>query len=311
MRRILARLTLIHAAVICVALSGTVSWAQLPQPDSWTVSLVNQYTIVPNVVYLTANNYENKLDVYRPNGDDLSPTLVYFHGGGWVRGSKEASALSVLPFLQKGWAVVNVEYRLARVSLAPAAVEDCRCALRWVIQHAKEQRFDTSRIVVMGNSAGGHLALTTGMIPASAGLERQCPGDEELKVAAVVDWYGITDVNDLLDGTNMRPYAVGWLGSQTDREQIARRVSPLSYVRSGLPPTIMIQGDADPTVPYSHSVRLHKAFDQAGVPNELVTIPGGKHGGFSGPEMDMAYSHIWAFLSKYVTPDTVKQSSAR
>ena len=83
-----------------------------------------------------------------------------------------------------GWAVVNVEYRLGQVARAPAAVEDCLCALRWVIASAEEYGFDTERIVVTGNSAGGHLALTTGILPASAGLDRQCPGDEELSVAA-------------------------------------------------------------------------------------------------------------------------------
>src|SRR5260370_36954220 len=110
------------------------------------------------------------------------------HGGGWVQGSKETSAFYMLPFLEKGWTVVNVEYRLARVSLAPAAVEDCRCALRWVLQHAKDYKIDPSRIVTMGNSAGGHLALTTGMVPPSAGLERQCPGTQDFEVGTILDW---------------------------------------------------------------------------------------------------------------------------
>ena len=208
--------------------------------------------------------------------------------------------IEAVPFLQKGLAVVNVEYRLARVSLAPAAVEDCRCALRWVIEHAKDYKFDPNRLVLMGHSAGGHLSLTTGMLPASAGLDRECPGDKELKVAAIVDWFGITDVNDLFDGPNKQDYAIAWLGSLPDREQIAKRVSPLTYVRPGLPPILMIQGDADDTVPYSHSVRLHAALDKAGVPNELLTIPGGKHGGFSHAELETAYAHIWAFLAKYL-----------
>jgi acetyl esterase/lipase len=112
--------------------------------------------------------------------------------------------LAFLPYLETGWSVVNVEYRLARVSLAPAAVEDCRCALRWVIRNAKQYNFDTNKIVVTGHSAGGHLALTTGILPASAGLDRQCPGNEELKVAAIVNWFGITDVVDLLDGATSR-----------------------------------------------------------------------------------------------------------
>jgi acetyl esterase/lipase len=76
----------------------------------------------------------------------------------------------------------------------------------------------------------------------------------------------------------MKAYAVQWLGSAPDREQIAKRVSPLTYVRAGVPPVLTIHGDADPTVPYTQSVRLHKALTDAGVANELMTMPGGKHG---------------------------------
>src|SRR5689334_14233104 len=139
-----------------------------------------------------------------------------------------------------GWNVVNVEYRLGKVSLAPAAVEDCLCALRFVAAHANTYGIDPARLVVSGGSAGGHLALTTGMIPESAGLDRQCPGAPLPKVAAIVNFYGITDVEDLLDGPNRKSYAVAWLGSQPNREAIAQRVSPLTYVRSGLPPILSI-----------------------------------------------------------------------
>src|SRR5215470_6916104 len=110
---------------------------------------------------------------------------------------------------------------LERVALAPAAVEDCLCALRWVATHAKDYDIDTGRLVTSGESAGGHLALTTGMIPESAGLDRQCPGVALPKVAAIIDWYGITDVGDLLDGVNRKPYAVAWLSSLPNREDIA------------------------------------------------------------------------------------------
>jgi acetyl esterase/lipase len=201
--------------------------------------------------------------------------------------------------MDMGWTVVNVEYRLAKVSLAPAAVEDSRCALRWVYRNAKQYNFDLNKLVVTGQSAGGHLALTTGMLPASAGLDLECPGTEDLKVAAIVDWYGITDVNELLDGPNMRTYAVAWLGSMPNRAEVAKRVSPLTYVRPGLPPILMIQGDADPTVPYTQSLRLREALDKAGVPNELVTVPGGKHGNFTVDENLKNYAAIRNFLIKY------------
>ena len=126
-----------------------------------------------------ASNWDAKLDVYsRTDSPGPHPTVIFIHGGGWTGGTKEGVALNLLPYLEMGWNAVNVEYRLARVSLAPAAVEDCLCALRWVIHNAKEYGFDTGKLVVTGNSAGGHLALTTAMIPASAGLDRPCPGNE-------------------------------------------------------------------------------------------------------------------------------------
>lgn len=275
--------------------------AQEPLSDTAAWAATLRYRVAPNITYLVANNYEAKLDVYQPpNPGTPTPTVVFIHGGGWVGGTKESAVLNILPYLEMGWAVVNVEYRLAKVSLAPAAVEDCRCALRWVMRNAKEYNFDVNKLVVTGHSAGGHLALTTGMLPAAAGLERQCYGTEELKVAAIVNWYGITDVNDLLDDSpNVKSYAVQWLGSLPNRAEVAKRVSPLQYVRKDLPPILTIHGDADPTVPYSHATRLHDALNKAGVINQLLTISGGKHGGFTTDEYLKAYATIRAFLKKH------------
>lgn len=266
--------------------------------DAWTSQLAGNYMVTPNITYLTANNYAAKLDVYRPRrANSPVPVMIYIHGGGWVAGTKEAALLNIMPYLEMGFAVVNVEYRMGPVSLAPAAVEDCLCALKWVIRNAKANQFDTDKIMVTGHSAGGHLSLTTGTL-GDTDLHRQCPGNEKLKVAAIVNWYGITDVVDLLDGANQKSYAVAWLGSMPDRNSIARRVSPLEYVRKEMPPVITIHGDADPTVPYQHGVRLHQALEKAGVSNKLVTIPGGKHGGFSAEEDTRAYREIREFLRK-------------
>jgi len=285
--------------------------AQLSDTETWASHLSNTYRVVPNVTYHTANNRENKVDLYLPSGvDGPVPVLMYIHGGGWRGGSKESSVLRLLPWLEKGWAVVNVQYRLAEVSLAPAAVEDCLCALRWVIQNADTYNIDADRIVVTGNSAGGHLALTTGMIPASAGLDRECPGPEELTVAAIINWYGITNVGDLLDGENMKTYAVTWMGSMPNRLEIAARVSPLSYVRAGLPPILSIHGDADPTVPYQHGVRLHEELAKAGVANELHTVPGGRHGGFDRDETVAIFDTIDRFLTKHGLADSSPRSTS-
>ncbi len=268
--------------------------------ESWAATLFSHYGVRTDITYLVADNWESKLDVYRPRqATSPTPTVVYIHGGGWVAGTKNVRPLHFLPYLEMGWAVVNVGYRLARVSLAPAAVEDTRCALRWVIENAGKYNFDTDKIVLTGRSAGGHLSLITGMLPASSSLDRRCLGRDELKVAAIVNWFGITDVDDLLEGENMQSYAVTWLGGQSDRHEIARRVSPLSYVRPGLPPVLTIHGDADRVVPYDHAVRLHRALDESEVPNQLVTIPGGKHGRFSRAELLRIHVATREFLKKH------------
>lgn len=289
-------ITLVFLCAVILAVSISAQ-AQLSETAAWASTL--RYRIVPNVTYITANNFDAKLDIYTPQGAAAPvPTLIYIHGGGWVGGNKEGAILNILPYLEMGWAVVNVQYRLARISLAPAAVEDCRCALRWVIRNAKEYNFDVNKLVVSGHSAGGHLSLTTGMLPVSAGLDRECYGTEDLKVAAIINWFGITDVNDLLEGPNLKSYAVQWLSSLPNREDVAKRVSPIHYVRAGLPPILTIHGDADPTVPYAHGVKLHEALTKAGVPNQLLTIPGGKHGGFTKEESLKIFAAIQEFLKK-------------
>ena len=278
--------------------------AQLTPTAEWATHAQNEYQVVPNVTYLTANGFEAKLDVYRRRDVQTpQPTLVFYHGGGWIGGTKESSFMSVMPWLEMGWNVVNVEYRMARVSLAPGAVEDAQCALRFVVSQARNYNVDTSRIVVSGESAGGHLALAVGMIPASAGFTNLCAGggftaaDASVpKVAAVINWYGITDVNDMLAGPNARAYAVQWLGSLPNRDALAKSVSPLTYVRADLPPILSIQGDADPIVPYSQNVRLNDALKKAGAKTELFTIPGGGHGNFKVDERSKAYAKIAEFL---------------
>jgi acetyl esterase/lipase len=176
-------------------------------------------------------------------------------------------------------------------------VEDGLCALQWVVRNAQQYFIDTAKVVLSGASAGGHLALTTGMLPPQAGLGNACLADRPFSVAAIINWFGITDVADLLGGANRQNYAVMWLGSQSDPHTIAKRISPLTYVRSGLPPVLSIHGTADPAVPYSHSKRLHEELERHGVAHELVTIQDGGHGDFTREQDAMIQSKIRAFLA--------------
>jgi len=301
---------MLRNAMLSLMMVGAVSataFAQLAPTADWATHAQNEYAVLANITYLTASGYESKLDIYRRRDVQTpQPTLVFYHGGGWIGGTKEASFMSVMPWLEMGWNVVNVEYRMARVAEAPAALEDALCALRYVVANAKNNNIDADKIVVSGESAGGHLALAVGMIPATAGFTARCAGGgftaNEMsvpKVAAIINWYGITDVNDLLAGANARAYAVQWIGSDKNREDVARAVSPLTYVRAGLPPILSIQGDADPIVPYSQNTRLRDALTKAGTANELFTIAGGGHGNFNAQQRTQAYVKIREFLAKY------------
>jgi acetyl esterase/lipase len=305
---------------------------QLPTSSTsatWAMQAAAQYSTTANMLYRTASNQQLKMDVYyRRNVTGPQPTLVYMHGGFWVAGTKETAITALLPWMEMGWNVVNVEYRLGTDSdpttLAPAAVDDCFCALRFIAALPANYNVDKNRIVVTGESAGGHLALSMGIIPESAGIGKDCAGAAPIpaaggrggapavapasasaiplppvpKVAAIINWFGITDVPDVIDGANKQAAAARWFGSMPNAMEVAKKVSPLTYVRAGLPPVITVHGDADRTVPYPEAVRLHEALAKVNVPNQLVTVPGGGHGGFSAEERVRVYGLIKEFLTK-------------
>ena len=292
----LARLALFASLVVVCA---TPAFAQLSPSADWAVHFANRYQMAPNITYRNASNQDLKMDIYSRRGVTTpQPTIIYMHGGFWVAGNKEAAITAIMPWLEMGWNVVNVEYRLGAVAHAPAAVDDCFCALKFVVAQSKMYNIDTNRIVVTGESAGGHLALSLGIIPESAGLGKDCPGAQP-KVAAVINWFGITDVADVIDGPNRQQAAARWFGEMTNRMEVAKRVSPLTYVRAGLPPIITVHGDSDTTVPYPEAVKLHQELAKLNTPNQLVTIPGGKHGGFTADERTRIYVTIRQFLMKY------------
>jgi len=234
-----------------------------------------------DVVYTKVDGWEGRLDLYLPpNKNKQTPIVINIHGGGWNHGVKE-SQTGFNTFFKMGYAVANVEYRLTPQATAPAAVEDIRCALIYIIKNAQSLNVDTNKIVIMGGSAGGHLALTAGLLGNDHRFDGNCPPGINVKVAAIVDKYGITDVWDWGYGKNITSKsAINWLGKYAKDEKFAKSVSPLYLVNKNSPPTFIVHGDADPVVPYQQSVDLHKKMDELGVKNVFITVEGGGHGKF-------------------------------
>lgn len=291
--------------IFSILLALFISWEHFGSKTSAKVNNKPNYQLSRNIVYHQVNNSQLQLDLYQNKNPGLHPTLIVIHGGGWIKQSKEGLKPFFDPYLNWGFSVVNINYRLASTALAPAAVEDSRCALHWVIDNAEKYNFDTSKIITTGFSAGGHLSLTTGMISPETEFDKQCPSNDldnkKVEVAAIVNWSGITDVEDLIAGDNEKYYAVEWLGNKiTDAEiELARKVSPVNLVRSDLPPILTIHGDKDTFVPYAHAVKLHEKLDQAGVTNQLFSVRGAAHGGFTNQQKQQIYATIKEFLIKH------------
>lgn len=235
-----------------------------------------------NVIYTKVNNWEGKMDLYLPpNTGKTTPIIINIHGGGWNKGVKE-SQTGFSSFFRAGFAIANIEYRLTGQATAPAAIQDVRCALIYLIKNADALNIDKNKIVIQGISSGGHLALMGGLLGNNHKFDNNCMGVENIKVAAIIDKYGVADVWDWAYGpTITSKSATQWLGTKAKDSLFARSVSPLYNISKQSPPVFIVHGNADATVPYTQSVDLHEKLLAAGVYTEFQTVEGGLHGKFS------------------------------
>jgi acetyl esterase/lipase len=257
------------------------------------------FTSKLNVVYTKVGDWEGKMDLYLPPVSmGSSPVIINIHGGGWNHGVKE-SQTGFNTFFRNGFAVANIEYRLTGQATAPAAVEDTRCALTYLVKNAKALNIDVNKIVIMGGSSGGHLALMGGLLGNDHRFDQNCKGVDNIKVAAIIDKYGITDVWDWGYGANITSKSArSWLGDKANDKKFAASVSPVSYVSKDNPPVFIVHGDADPTVPYQQSVDLNKKLTGAGVKTKFITVPGGLHGKFDKEKNSEINKEIIKFLKE-------------
>jgi len=255
------------------------------------------YQAQTDVVYASGMDWSMKHDIYfNPAAAKPTPVLFNIHGGGWNHGTKESQS-GFSAYFKMGYAVVNVEYRLTPQATAPAAVEDVRSSLLYIVQHAKSLNIDPNRIVLMGSSAGAHLALLAGLLQHDTRFDSSNKNVTRFTIAAIIDKYGITDVWDWAYGKHITSRsATNWLGPKAKDRVFASSVSPVAYVAKGSPPVFIAHGDADPTVPYEESVELNRLLDSAGVKHEFMTIPGGQHGKFSKEQNAEMNRRILAFL---------------
>jgi acetyl esterase/lipase len=212
------------------------------------------------------------LDAFVPEGPGPFPTCVLVHGGGFVRGDKQTYIKPLLgPLSEARFTWFTINYRLAPEHRWPACAEDVETAVRWVRLHAKEYKVDSSRIALIGESAGGHLVSYVGTRSA-----------KELGLAAVVPFYAPHDLEFQVKNRNALGESMQALLGLTELNDAAWKrlhdASPSAYVHAGMPPYLLIHGDKDPQVPYAQSTRFHEQMKAAGNSCELITIAEGAHG---------------------------------
>jgi len=209
-----------------------------------------------------------RLHVFKPKGwkaSDHRAVLVFFFGGGWSKGTPEKSATWGKFAANLGMVGVCPDYRtINRHGTTPLeSVADARAAVRWIQDHARELGIDSAKIVVGGNSAGGHLALWTGISappPGSAASESPQP-----KPAALILSSAVSDTS-VLSGYTPKRFGTN-----------ATALSPIHQLDKTMPPVLAFHGDADKTVPVRQATALRDALAKTGNKCELAIVPGGDH----------------------------------
>jgi acetyl esterase/lipase len=263
--------------------------------DGSTVKTPAGYTTILDKTYVQVGDWQGKMDLYLPpKSKASSPVVIKIHGGGWTHGSKVSSGGI---YFKMGFALVNVEYRFTQAAPAPAAIEDSRCALKYVIDHAVELNIDPHRIVLQGGSAGGHLVLMTGLLGNDHRFESNCPGNTDMSVAAIIDDYGPTDFTQVSwDISSRNKSVIGWLGTHVNDEAFKASVSPITYAQPNSPPVLIVHGALDHSVPIEQSEVLEQKLKAAGVKTEFLVVPGAGHGKFTREQDELEDEHIENFL---------------
>ena len=215
------------------------------------------------------------------------PSSCGFTGAAGTAGSKEGCP--AVPLVAKGYAAASINYRFSQHALFPAQIEDCKAAIRWLRANAKKYNLDAGHIGVWGASAGGHLVAllgTTGGVKELEGTGGNL--DQSSRVQCVVDWFGPTDFAKM-GGWQDKPDSpmaqlVG--GPVRDRQELAAKANPITYVGKDSAPFLIMHGEEDKLVPMNQSELLDEALRKAGVESTLVRVPKNGHGGpgFTTPE---------------------------
>jgi acetyl esterase/lipase len=227
---------------------------------------------IKDVEYKNVDGKSLQLDIYKPkNLTGPVPLLIFVHGGAWRGGNRDDYRVYTVAFAEKGYITATVSYRLLKDKPYPACVEDVRDAVQWFFQNGEKYGYDTSRIAIIGGSAGAHLALL-----AAYGWEKEIDTagvpQFNYRVKAVVDIYGPVDFTT--EYAKNQPLVNDFLAhSYKESPELYIEASPVRYLSKNNPPTLILHGTSDRLVPISQSDTLKARLDRLGVPCVYCRLP--------------------------------------
>jgi len=243
---------------------------------------------IHDISYVRQGHARQKLDLYLPNKDvsGKRSLIIYIHGGAFAFGTKKTELIPKHLLRDKGYAIASLDYRLSGDEVFPAALTDCKAAVRWLRAHAGDYKLDPDRFVAWGESAGGHLAAMLG----TTGMTVEFDVGDHLEVSSnvqgVVDYYGPTDFLQMDEhappGSQQHnppnsPESKFIGGAITEHPEKVKRANPITYISPNTPPFFVAHGTDDHLVPFHQSELLVAALEEAGRTVVFHRVDGADH----------------------------------
>ncbi len=262
-----------------------------------------------NIAYANDTLKKHLLDIYiPPQAGKNMPLVIWVHGGGWLSNDKYADMSymknTIREMINNGYALASIDYRFSTQAVFPAQIQDCNQAIGYLYENATRYGFDKNRFVLMGFSAGGHLASLVGLatnnkIPKFYVGSKPTP----FTFRAVVDFYGPSELVSLRSSEDEKsPEGLLIGAAPLTRPDLAKTASPVTYVDKNDPPFLIIHGEKDEQVPYQQSKLLSSWLTISGVPNEFVLVKDAPHFGEMF-DTESVRTKVLAFLKTHLSAE--------
>jgi pectinesterase len=291
---------------LLVCLTASAQTAPKPTPSkngphwkSVKPALPDTITLHSNVECSHPGAFSIPLEIYVPKAEGTYPAILLIHGGGWKARQIEADRPLAERLALRGYVVAQVAYRLSTEAKYPAALHDCKAALRFMRAHAKEYKIDPSRIGCAGGSAGGHLSGLVGMTGGMKELEGDGGNpDQSTAIKACVVMAGGMDLVAANKEKNNEG-TIQFIGPISEKRDLYVQASPITHVSKTSPPTLFIEGEKD-TLKIGRA-EMQEKLRAAGVPTELITLKDAPHPYWmSQPWLDQTAKAIGDWFDKYL-----------